>query len=528
MKTTVPSTSLVNIALDQLTDAPDNPRSRVDEAALGDLIDSMSSVGLLHPIVVRPLEVPANKRAAYEIVCGHRRRAAAARLQWPTIPATVQNLTPAQASDLALVENLQREDLTELEEAQGYAQLVARGQTPDEIAARLGRSASTVQNRLVLVNLPEAAVAAMREGRMTPSVATLIGRLPGTQQREDATAAVLAEESRDWDSVSEQTVISPLSFREARTLIKRQFMLGLEEPPFDANDAYLVPASGACGPCRHRTGNQVTLFGDIVAQRGGSEVCTYPPCFEQKRQAWVDQVLATATEAGLATLPAKKAAKIFTANGWLHNNSGFVDADEKRPGSKKTWRESLGKKAPTELVTCSPEGKAVHLYRKKDVDQLLEAKAEKTAGKKSATPGTTSADRDLHRRRLVREAAQNAVCRAVVDAASGAWSSMRRIIAVELLYADDLSGTVWERRDLGYGGGGRDGLQTYVAALSDAEVDGLIAEVALCQVIEDAVAGRAGDSGAAVISEVEKACGFTMLDAMQAAGRQVDEEAGHE
>jgi ParB/RepB/Spo0J family partition protein len=324
MKTTVPSGALVNLRLDQLDDAPDNPRIRFDEASLAQLIDSMSSVGLLHPIVVRALKVAANEPSRFEIVCGHRRRAAAARLQWETIPATVHSLTPAQASDMALVENLQREDLTELEEAEGYSQMVARGQTPDEIAARLGRSESSVLNRLVLVNLPEAATAAMREGRLTASVATLIGRLAGAQQREDATDAVLSEERQEWDPETETTVAIPMSFRSARSMIRRQFMLGLESPPFDADDACLVPASGACGPCRHRTGNQVTLFGDMVAQRGGGEVCTYPPCFDQKRQATVDQVLATAAEAGLATVPAKKAAKIFTSDGYLHHGSGFV------------------------------------------------------------------------------------------------------------------------------------------------------------------------------------------------------------
>lgn len=129
---------------------PYQPRTTIDETALAELTASIEASGLLQPIVVRS----HNNR--YELIAGERRWRAAQRLGWTTIPAVVKEVDDQTLLTLALIENLQRHDLSPIDEAAGYHRLVEEFHLPQAEVARLtGRNRSTIANLLRLLKLPE-------------------------------------------------------------------------------------------------------------------------------------------------------------------------------------------------------------------------------------------------------------------------------------------------------------------------------------------------------------------------------------
>lgn len=129
--------------------SPFQPRLHIEDDALAELAASMDENGLLQPIVVRAVD------DGYELVTGERRWRASRSLGWEKIPAIVRELTDEAAAALAMIENLQREDLTAIEEAKGYRSLLDRFEwTQTELARRIGKSQSTVANKLRLLRLP--------------------------------------------------------------------------------------------------------------------------------------------------------------------------------------------------------------------------------------------------------------------------------------------------------------------------------------------------------------------------------------
>ena len=128
---------------------PDQPRMQFDEKALDELADSIRERGVLQPILLRATD------AGYMIIAGERRWRAAQRAQLHTIPALVRDIDEAVTAELALIENVQREDLNPLEEAEGYRQLIKRhGHTQDGVSRLVHKSRSHVANLLRLLDLP--------------------------------------------------------------------------------------------------------------------------------------------------------------------------------------------------------------------------------------------------------------------------------------------------------------------------------------------------------------------------------------
>ncbi|MBM3517736.1 MAG: ParB/RepB/Spo0J family partition protein [Alphaproteobacteria bacterium] len=153
------------VPIAQLRANPRQPRRLFDEAELESLVQSIRAQGILQPILVR--RVPG-EGGAYEIVAGERRWRAAQRAQLHHVPVLVRDLTDSDALGIALIENLQRQDLTALEEADAYARLAEEfGQTQDQIARAVGKSRSHVANMLRLLGLPEPVRAMLADGRLT-------------------------------------------------------------------------------------------------------------------------------------------------------------------------------------------------------------------------------------------------------------------------------------------------------------------------------------------------------------------------
>jgi len=141
------------LPLTQLTPGKYQPRTHFDEGTLTELAESIEKNGVMQPIIVRALNGQANR---YEIIAGERRWRAAKIAGLSAIPAIVRELTDKQALELALVENVQRQDLSPLEEAQGYQRLIEEfDYTQDELATIVGKSRSHIGNLLRLLSLPE-------------------------------------------------------------------------------------------------------------------------------------------------------------------------------------------------------------------------------------------------------------------------------------------------------------------------------------------------------------------------------------
>jgi ParB family chromosome partitioning protein len=161
-----------------------NPRKNFDEAELDELAASIKERGVIQPILVRAIPRVAD---AYEIVAGERRWRAAQRAGVRTIPALVRSLSDEEVLEIAIVENVQRSDLSPLEEAEGYRTLVDKfGRTQAQVADTVGKSRVHVANALRLLQLPEGVQAMVRDGRLTPGhVRPLIGVADAEQLAEE-------------------------------------------------------------------------------------------------------------------------------------------------------------------------------------------------------------------------------------------------------------------------------------------------------------------------------------------------------
>lgn len=141
----------VHLKTDELEPNRNQPRRSFDEQSLAELADSVARHGVLQPLLVRP--IPGG---GYQIVAGERRWRAARMAGLKEVPAVVREMTDAQVTELALIENLQREDLNPLEEAQGYQTLMdSCSMTQDDVAKAVGKSRPAVTNALRLLGLPE-------------------------------------------------------------------------------------------------------------------------------------------------------------------------------------------------------------------------------------------------------------------------------------------------------------------------------------------------------------------------------------
>jgi ParB family transcriptional regulator, chromosome partitioning protein len=158
-----PSTdAALEIPIDRVRPNPRQPRKRFDGPALTELTDSIRSSGVIQPIVVR------RTGDAYELIAGERRWRAAKQAGLATIPAVVRDVTNAESLELALVENLLREDLNPIEAAEGYRQLLADfGWTQEQLGQRIGKDRSSIANALRLLRLPEPIQEDLRGGGLS-------------------------------------------------------------------------------------------------------------------------------------------------------------------------------------------------------------------------------------------------------------------------------------------------------------------------------------------------------------------------
>jgi ParB family transcriptional regulator, chromosome partitioning protein len=158
----VPAGSVRQVALDQLDPNPFQPRSTIDPAALDELAQSIRARGILQPLLVRP---HPTKPGRFQIIAGERRWRAAGAAGVHEVPTLVREMADTDAAAIALVENLQRQDLSAIDEAEGYERLISQfGLTQESVGQSIGKSRSHVSNMLRLLNLPTPVKEALRNG----------------------------------------------------------------------------------------------------------------------------------------------------------------------------------------------------------------------------------------------------------------------------------------------------------------------------------------------------------------------------
>lgn len=202
---------LLTLPVDEIRPNPNQPRERFDDASLAELAASIRAAGVIQPLLVR------RRGDGYELVAGERRLRAARLAGMERVPAVVKRLGDKEALELSLVENIQRENLTPLEEAQALARLANRwGLTQEELAAAVGKDRSAIANTLRLLRLPEPCKKALAEGRITRGHALALLMLPTESQQ----VAVLERILREGLSVRETEEIARRA-RPARTRRRR-------------------------------------------------------------------------------------------------------------------------------------------------------------------------------------------------------------------------------------------------------------------------------------------------------------------
>jgi ParB family chromosome partitioning protein len=211
------------------------PRRRFDETEIAALGDSIRANGVLQPILVRRHPSLAN---GYEIIAGERRWRAAQRAGLHEVPVVLRAISDGEAIELALVENIQRQDLTALEEAEGYRRLLEEfANTQEDVARRLGKSRSHVANTLRLLGLPETVKRRLEEGALSAGHArALLG-------------------ARDAETLAARVVAEGLNVRQTEALVKAE----RDAPAATPRPSGAAPAKDA---------NTVALERELSAQLG--------------------------------------------------------------------------------------------------------------------------------------------------------------------------------------------------------------------------------------------------------------------
>jgi ParB family chromosome partitioning protein len=255
-----------------------NPRKSFDDAGMADLTASVREAGVQSPILLRRVATTKStdgivarawQRIEFEIVCGERRFRAAKAAGLETIPAIVRELDDETAYQAQIIENLQREDLGPMEEAESYAAIGPR-MSIVELAAKVGKSGAYVSQRLQLLQLIAKARKALSDGKVALGHSIEIAKLKPKEQEQ-----ALDHAMPGWGS--------PPSLPQLKEWIQRMFRLELSKAPFSIKDAHLHESAGACVDCSKRTGADTLLFSDV--KEGDS--CLDSKCYQIKVQTTI-------------------------------------------------------------------------------------------------------------------------------------------------------------------------------------------------------------------------------------------------
>lgn len=258
---------LREIPVGAITPNPFQPRKTFDEGGLDELKTSIAEYGVLVPIIVR------RREAGYELVAGERRWRACAALQRATIPAIVRQSDDRDSLEVAIVENLQRENLNAIEEAAGFAQLIEEHDfTQEDVARRLGKSRPTIANALRLLSLPDAIKAMLVAGQLSAGHGKALLSAPEGQRLALARRAV--EESLNVRQLEQIASASGSAVPSRTTAPARPRELSAEENDFESRlrerfgTHVAIVRSGAGGRIELRFANdgELVRIGELLLE----------------------------------------------------------------------------------------------------------------------------------------------------------------------------------------------------------------------------------------------------------------------
>ncbi|MBO9647390.1 MAG: ParB/RepB/Spo0J family partition protein [Variovorax sp.] len=330
-------------------------RKTFDEVKMAELADSIKASGVHQAILVRPLplsrldetsrKLGRTQRATHEIVSGERRWRASKLAGKTSIPAVVRRLTDAQALEIQIIENLQREGLTELEEAEGFQRLVDETSVAKEsIGEKIGKSRAYVYARLKLLDLNTAGREALRRGEIDASKALLVARIPDDKLQIKALGQAAGSDNYG----------RALSVKELQAWLQTNVMLSLKRTSFDITDVTLRDGAGACGECPKRTGANPDLFTDVES----ADLCTDPACYHDKERATAERRFEAAQREGKKVIDQEQAAKMVKADSreWLKGHYQLDQyPDYTLDVDGMTLRKALGKHCPEPVLVKHPE-----------------------------------------------------------------------------------------------------------------------------------------------------------------------------
>ena len=339
----------------RLLDHPDEQSTAelteiLGSAKMAEMVSSVHTLGVNQAVLVRPLpasrladtaDAGPGQRPDFELVAGERRWLASALAGKDTIPAMVKAMSDQEVLEFQLAENLQREDLHPMEEAEGYERLCAdTGMDKDAIGQKIGKSRSYVYGRLKLLDLCQEARRAFYDGQIDASKALLIARVPDEKLQIKAVTHAITPQ---WNGFTP-------SVRDFQVWLQNNVMLSLKHATFDIKAADLVPRAGACTTCPKRTGANPELFQDVDS----ADVCTDPKCFDAKKVAHAEAQAAQARAKGQTVIQGKEAQALYKDTG---QPEGYVEVDYRsyEPGlGVVSLREMAGDDMPEPTLVMHP------------------------------------------------------------------------------------------------------------------------------------------------------------------------------
>ena len=252
------------VPLDRIRPCPLQPRKDFSAEALRELADSIREQGIVQPLIVR------ERGGFFELIAGERRWRAAQLLQLPEVPIIVRQADDRAVLELALIENLQRENLNAIEEAHGYEQLAGQFQlTQEEIAAKVGKSRAVVANSLRLLKLPQVIQNFIREGRLSVGHAKVILGITDEKKQKLAAERVIKE---GLNVRQTEGLVAKLQARDSRKLaIKPETVAAPGSDPHVANlEDRLREKFGTKVQLRYAQGKgtvEISFFSDAELER---------------------------------------------------------------------------------------------------------------------------------------------------------------------------------------------------------------------------------------------------------------------
>lgn len=385
------------ITINDITPSLTNPRKYFEPVAMAELTANIKASGVHQPILVRPLpasrledtfasaKLTSSTRPIYEIVAGERRFRATLAAGLPNIPAMIATLTDDQAMEAQVVENLQRQDLTALEEAEGYESLMQLSHiNADQVGEKINKSRTYVYGRLKLLDLGQDSRNALKEGLIDASRALLLARIPDSALQLKALTEI----------VRHNDIRGVMSTREAAEHIRNRYMLKLSTAIFSTKDAFLTDAA-ACTGCSKRSGANPDIFSDMK----GADVCTDPTCFNLKTQAHHAAIRLNAEKSGHDIIDGREALALMPSKSAGIEGFARLDVATDSP-TGKTLRKELTKimekevikptmlanpHAPGEIIACIPLAQVPELLAKAGKDEAAQKATSLAAAQEERT-----------------------------------------------------------------------------------------------------------------------------------------------